>query len=191
MPDAPLASSTDASYTAALATAVTSASRMIDRYIGRWDNYFYPSTDAETRYYDAVGGKEMLIDECMSITSVSVAEDYDLSSYTDWTDGTDYLTFPYNSSPKFQIIIHPDSGKYKFPVYRKAVKVVGRFGGSLTVPEVVKRACKIQAVRYFMRAKQAYQDTGLSTELGQLLYTQELDPDVKLLLQGYWLGCMV
>lgn len=191
MPDAPLASSTDATYTAALATAVTAASRMIDRYIGRWDNYFLPSTDAETRYYDGVGGKEMMIDECMSLTSVSVAEDCDLDTYTAWTEDTDYLTFPYNATPKFQLVIHPDGGKYRFPVYRKAVKVIGRFGGSLTVPEVVKRACKIQAMRYFQRAKQAYQDTGVSVELGQLVYTKELDPDVKLLLQGYWLGCMV
>lgn len=191
MPDAPLYSSTDDAYSYAIGTAIVAASRLIDRYVGRWDNYFYPSTDAETRYYDGEGNKQQYIDECMSITSVAVAEDSNLSTYTSWTDGTDYLTFPYNQLPTFELIIHPDGGKFRFPLYRKAIRVVGIFGGSLTPPEEVKRACKIQAMRYFMRAKQSYQDTGVSPELGQLLYTQELDPDVKLLLRRYAIGCMV
>jgi hypothetical protein len=46
-------------------------------------------------------------------------------------------------------------------------------------------------MRWFMRAKQGYQDAGSSPELGQMFYTQELDPDVKKILHPYILENMV
>jgi hypothetical protein len=49
---------------------------------------------------------------------------------------------------------------------------------------VVALACRIQAVRWFMRAKQGYQDTGVQAEIGGLTFSKktELDPDIKQLL---------
>ena len=90
--------STDTSYDTLLGTYITAASRLIDRYVGGWDNYFYPSTDAETRYYDGQPGKELDIEPLLSLTSVSVSEyGYTAStSYTDWTENSDFYVWPYN-----------------------------------------------------------------------------------------------
>jgi hypothetical protein len=43
---------------------------------------------------------------------------------------------------------------------------------------LVKMATIAQTVRWFKRAEQAWQDSSASLSLGQLLYTQELDPEV-------------
>jgi len=79
---------------------ITAASRLIDREVGRRDGFFYPSTDAKTMYYNGSGDFEQKIDEFVSITTVSVAEQGGVAStsYTDWTENTDYVTLPYNAS---------------------------------------------------------------------------------------------
>lgn len=190
--DSPFSSSTDSAYLTSLADCITAASRMIDREVGRWDNYFYPSTDTETRYFDSDGGESLFIDECLSITSLSVSEYgyLDSTSYTLW-GSTEYFTFPYNKLPILELNIDPGGSKYYFPNARKAIKIIGIFGRSLTVPVEIKRACKIQATRWFMRAKQAYQDASMNQEMGTLLYAQQLDPDIKTILNPYKLENMV
>lgn len=200
MPDASISTTTDtdaiAKLDAAVGSFITSASRMIDRYIGKWANYFYPSTDAETRYFDGCRGAEQEIDEVVSITSVSVAESGGTGStdYTAW-GSTDYLEYPYNHSeiscPIYRLIIDRNGSKPGWYTYRKAVKVVGIFGYSTTPPADVKLACQIQAMRWYMRGKQAFQDSGVSANLGEMFYVQALDPDVKTLLWNYQIGGMV
>ena len=72
MPDSDL--DTLADYDAVLSEMITAASRLIDREVGGWPNYFdAPTTDA-TRYYDGNGEEELYIDPLVSLTSVSVAE---------------------------------------------------------------------------------------------------------------------
>ena len=64
------------------------------------------------------------------------------------------------------------------------MKIVGKPGYSASVPDVVALATRMQAVRWFMRAKQGYQDTGANVEIGQMTFKGklELDPDIKALL---------
>jgi hypothetical protein len=64
------------------------------------------------------------------------------------------------------------------------VRVTGVPGISATVPSVIARIAKIQVQRWYKRAQQGWQDAGASIELGQLMYTQELDPDIKVLLDA-------
>jgi hypothetical protein len=40
-------------------------------------------------------------------------------------------------------------------------------------------------MRWFMRAKQGYQDAGAIMELGQMTYVKELDPDVQKILRRW------
>ena len=40
-------------------------------------------------------------------------------------------------------------------------------------------------MRWFMRAKQSWQDTSVNATMGEMLYTQSLDPDVKEILKPY------
>jgi hypothetical protein len=177
---------------AEMAAFVTSASRLIDQEFGRWEGFFYPSTDTATYYYDGSGFAEQEIDEFASISQVSVSEQGSLTSsdYTDWTITTDYLTLPYNTTNKAKpinrlAITQYNGTKGGWYRYQKNIKVVGIAGYSTTPPDIIKQACKIQAVRWFMRAKGGYQDVTGSDETGRLFYKgqSELDGDVKLLLR--------
>lgn len=196
MPDSTLASTTDTTYDTAISNFITSASRLIDKEVGREPNWF-ASTDEQTRYFDGSGEVVQDIDECHTLTSVSVSESGETcsSGYTDWTLGTDFYVWPYNYSdlgiPFTRLIADFNGDGINFPRYRKAVKVVGQFGYSSTPPEDIKQACKIQAMRWFGRAKQMYQDASANANTGQLIYVKKLDPDVEELLLSYRIGNMV
>lgn len=186
-----LGSTTDTTYDALISSLITSASRAIDGYIGAEDDYFYPSSDAETRYYDGNGGNQIVIDNYVSITTLAVAESGGVSSsdYITWSS-SDWFDYPYNASAKGKpynriIVDIENGGKSYFPAWSKAVKVTGVFGYSATTPADVAQACKVMTLRYFMRAKNAFMDAGANPAIGQMFYITELDPDIKTLLSKY------
>ena len=182
-----LGSTTDTTYDALIQSLITSSSRLIDGYLGVDDNYFYPSTDTQTRYFDGNGEDELPIGSFISISTLQVAENG--TDYITWSS-TDYYFHPYNANlkgkPYERIVIDVENGsKSYFPAWRKAVKVTGIWGYSTTPPQDVAQACIIQTLRAFMRAKSAYQDAGMNPNMGQMFYVRELDPDVKILLNKY------
>ena len=188
VPDSPLFEMSDETYDEVLGAMLSAASRLIDKYVGGFENCFYPTTDAQTRYFDGNGEEGLWIDPLLTITTVSVSEGGGRSStsYTDWTLNTDYYAYPYNSTPYEKLLVDNDAGsKGNWGTTSKGVKITGVWGYALTPPADIKQACKIQAMRWFMRAKQGYQDAGASATLGQMIYAQELDPDVKMLLAPY------
>lgn len=184
----------EASYTStdypAMAGFVTTASRLIDREFGRWDGFFYPTTDEATYYYDGSGDRELEIDEFVSISAVAVSEQGSLTStdYTSWTLNTDYITKPYNASSKGRpinrlAVVEFNGTKPLWYAYQKAVRVTGIPGYSSTTPSVIEYATRIQAARWFMKAKQGWQDVGGNEAIGERHYVTELDPDVRRLLK--------
>lgn len=174
-------------YDAILAALVTRASRLLDRLTGRKPGAYYVNTDV-TLYFDGSGGREQWIEELAAApTSVSVAESGSVTTYTVWAS-TDYLLWPYNAldrgEPYLRLDVDSLNGtKATWTRYPKAVKVVGKFGYSATVPDDVKQAVIVQCARWWKRGQQAFQDTGAIVELGQLSYTKRLDPDVELLVE--------
>lgn len=175
-------------YDELLAVLATRASRLIDAHLKRAPGAFYVNTDA-TYYLDGSGSPQLWIPELATApTSVSVAESGITTSYTAWST-TDYLLWPYNAIAEGRPFLRIDTDLlngsktvwYKFP---RAVKIVGKLGFSATVPDEIKQAAIIQAVRLFKRGQQAFQDTGAIVELGQLKYTQKLDPDVAVILEA-------
>ena len=174
-----------------MASFVTVASRLIDAEMGREDGFFYPTTDEVTRYYDGSGEQDQPIDEFVSINAVGMSEQGRVGS-TDYTaiTGSDYYFSPYNYVSKalpITALVMDTLNNSQFGAwysYRKAVKVTGIAGYSLTPPAVVEQAVKIQACRWFMRAKQGWNDTGATVELGGMTFKgqTQLDPDVKALL---------
>lgn len=177
----------------AMENFVAVASRLIDREVGRWDGFFYPTTDTKTDYYDGTGGTEQDIDEYVSISSVAVAETggYASSDYTTWTENTDYLTYPYNatnrSKPIHKIVLTDyNNTKGEFFCAQRSVRIQGIPGYSTTAPDLVIQACKTQSIRWFLRAKQGWQDTGGNDELGKREHKgmAELDGDVRAMLWG-------
>lgn len=172
---------------------VTTASRLIDLEVGRWEGFFYPTTDEVTRYYTGSGEDSQEIDEFATITTVSVSENGGTAStdYTDW-GSTDYYVEPFNYStsgkPITRLAIDNYYGsKPGFYGYAKSIRIVGRPGYSTAPPAAIALATRIQAVRWFMRAKGGYQDVTGSDETGRLFYkgTAQLDGDVKLLLHPF------
>lgn len=194
--DGDLLPSTDISYDTFLALLATQASRAIDKYTGREDGAYAVTTDT-VRYFDGNGKLNLLVDEiCSTDITVEVAESGQIDhsfgttdgNYTTWSS-TEFTEFPYNAIAKGQPIteLHIDPvngskpGWYRYP---KAVRLTAYYGYSTSdnTPELIKKACLIQAVRWFKRSDQAFQDTGAIIELGQLVYTQELDPDIRAIL---------
>lgn len=184
-------------YDTALGGFITDASRAIDREMGRWDDFFCPS-GAETRYFDGNGSSELWINEFLSVSSLAVSEEGGLASsdYTTWA-ASDYILWPYNSLPYMAIIVDRRNGsKLYFDAYPKSVKITGVFGYSISPPRNVRRACSIQAVRWFQRAKQNWAETGAKADLGQVIVNvnqkdfigSKLDPDVAALLQPIKIG---
>lgn len=177
-----------------MATFVTAASRFIDRELGMWDGFFYPTTDSVVFYFDGSGDGEQYIDCFASISEVAVSEQGGLASsdYTVWSS-SDYIEFPYNHSAKGRPItklisdLWNQSTNVSFFRYPKSVRVTGQPGYSLTPPDTIALVTRIQAVRWFMRAKQGYQDTGANVNLGAMTFTTklELDPDIKQMLWSY------
>jgi len=173
-----------------MSSMVTVASRLIDREFGRWDGFFYPTTDTVDRYYDGSGYAEQDIDEFVSISAIAVSEagGVESSDYTAFSS-SDYFVEPYNytanGKPIRKVVIDTLNGSSKvFYRYRKSVKVSGIPGYSLTTPSLIEQAVKRQAIRWFMQAKQGYQDTGASASFGGMTFTMQsqFDPDIKKML---------
>ena len=183
----------------AMAGFVTVASRLIDADFGRRAGFFYPTTDSVSFYYDGSNAKCQTIDEFVSISAVAVAEQGGLSStdYTAWTLNTDYIVKPYNYAAMGKPInaleiVFFNGVKAAFYGWQKSVLVTGIPGYSLTPPDLIVQATKTQSIRWFLRAKQGWQDTGANSEFGKQQYKgmAELDSDVRAMLWALKLELM-
>ena len=169
---------TDSSDDTMLDAILAAVSRQIDQYTNR---RFYATT--ETRFYTARRVSDVIIDDCLSITTLATDADGDRVYEKTWS-ATDFDLYPYNATP-FTRVEATVKGAYLFPVnIAKGVKIIGSFGYSATVPEPVNRACLLQAARLYKRKDALFGVMG-SAEMGQLLVIPKMDPDVKLLLSGY------
>lgn len=135
---------------------------------------------------------------------------YTALSATDYTTFTGGVRFPdFNTLPKTALLMTPN-GNYRvftlgkgsvrdnFPtnmsqdtsdldsdiVITDTVRVTAVWGVTATPPQEIAEACYMLAARWWKRFESAMSDTLASGELGQLLYTQPIDPDVKFLLMN-------
>ena len=119
---------------------ISAAENYINNYTNRPEG-FETSTD-ETRYYDGNGLREIQIDHFTTITSVDILELQGDDSEFSLTEGADddYITFPYNESPKYKLILTLNSSPGSFFKGSKRIKVVADFGFSSTVPKDIELA---------------------------------------------------
>jgi len=177
------------SYDVLLDTLASRASRAIDRFTKRSAGA-YAVTENTTRSFSALWSNELDIGELAAPpTSVSIAEAGDPSDLTELAP-TDYYLLPYNAvvigRPYNFIVLDSLNGNFAaFPHFPNSVVVTGPFGYSTVVPDEIKQATLIQAIRWFKRGQQSYQDTGAITELGQLTYTKAIDPDVAMMIEYF------
>lgn len=193
LPESGLQSSTD--YDNSIAGLITAASRAIDNAVGRWANFFYPSTGV-TYLYDGNGLPELWIDEFIEIVSVKISEDGGVAS-SDYTTlgSSDYTAYPYTTlaartEPAIRLDMDTLNGGYTdWPAYRRSVKITGARGYSLIPPDDVKQACIMQVIRWFNLAKQTYQGAGGGAPTGSIP-TDTLDAPVRSLIWHYVVECM-
>lgn len=167
-----------------LEQVIQGVSRWIEKFTGR---RFYASS--ETRYYSALFGNVLSVDDLLSITTLSTDDDGDRTYETTWAS-TDYDLTPDNAvadaQPFTEIRCAPD-GEYSFPAgVKKGVKIVGSFGYCTiaNLPQDVREACLLQSERMYKRKDAPFGLAGADS-LGQMRLIVEFDPDVKALLYPF------
>ena len=159
---------------------VQAVSRKIDQYCRR---RFWVNSADETRYYNAVTNRVAIIDDCSTCTSVALDNTGNRASYTTLTLSTDYDLLPDNAAldsiPWNAIQLAPYS-TYRFNMYPKTIKVVGKFGWS-AIPDVVREACLLWSARIYARKDVRFGEAG-SPSVGVIAFIPEMDADVKALL---------
>jgi hypothetical protein len=194
------------------------ASLSINRLCGRPDG-FVALTTATARIYAGSGTGVQDIDECTEVTLVAVKESITDTTYTSWA-ATDWVAASgsiydpdFNTTPYTLLLTLPSgdyavftSGKYTtkegFPPDLDArnqrsrglptVQVTAKWGFATTCPTDIREAALMQATRWYQRYRAGMADTVANAELGQLLYRQQLDPDVaQILIAGGYKRQMV
>lgn len=165
----------------------TAASRRVDDALGVAPGSYKVTVD-EVRYFDGNGQARIWLAELATApTSIEMDLIGDQSTYT-LVPSTDYRMGPENAPglgqpyywAEIQTLASPTY--YFWYAYPRSIKVTGKFGWSTEVPPHVKQVTTIQAIRWFKRAQQAFDDVGAVTQLGQLRYVKGLDPDLEMLL---------
>lgn len=183
---------TDSIDNTLIETALSSASRMIDSYCSR---VFY-NMGTQSRFFAASDPYFCPIDDCISVTQVATAVTSNGNYDTIWTAPTagqnngDYQVEPLNAAYPTDGIISPITGiralwRYLFPTIggNALVKVTGTWGWD-TVPDPVIQACIIQSARIYKRNDSPTGVMGFG-DMGLIRVGTQLDPDVKVLLDGY------
>lgn len=164
---------------------ITEASRLVDRELG-WGDCHYAAGDAtpvaSARLFDTESGYEMEVDRCLQAAAAIAVDETASGVYVAWVINTDYLLWPYNELYFTRVVIKTGASKV-FTTGQQLLQVTGKWGGTTSPPDVIKLATIITVARWFKRGMQAFQDTGAVIDVGQLVYTKALDPDVKEMLR--------
>ncbi len=206
LPDLP---SLSANYTTLITRLIPAASRAIDKFTKRDVGAYYVDTDVTLFFgggnrrsgnypYDygvsaGISGIDLRIEEIATDPTsiyVSLTGSLDPAKYT-LLATTDYIMGPDNAlsqgKPYNLVTVDVLNGNHAyFPTYRRAIKITGKFGYSLTVPDAIKQTCIMQVGRWFNRAKQAYQGSHSVTQGDQTIsHVDKLDTDLEKLLRSY------
>jgi hypothetical protein len=130
----------DSSMSSQLTQWITAAQLYIDKYTGKVGGF--DASVASAKYYDGNGKSEIDIDEFISLSSVQLLE-LD-SDDVEWTlvEGKteDFITYPYNTTPKYRLTLMPGSQIGAFYEGKKRIKVTGIWGNSTVVPADIELA---------------------------------------------------
>jgi hypothetical protein len=168
-----------------LQSVLDATDALIDLYCDRKQGF---GTATETRYYNAQAWDYVLIDDLVSVTTLTTDDLGDGTYSTSWTINTDYNLSPPNAAldgwPYTQIdasVTYPKN--FPYDIYR-GVKVVGVFGWP-AVPQAVKQAALIQAGAVWSSRTSPFGVIG-SADLGGILrQTRALHPEAQVLLESF------
>ena len=158
---------------------IEGASRVIDNQTRRT---FYARS--ETRYYDVPNGDELdLDDDLISIAKLTNGDG------TEITAG-DYLTKPYNDSPKYAVKIKNGSDvAFEFDSSNNgemAISISGSWGWSSSTPLDIREAClEIATDYYHKRFGQNMNAETTITPSGVLITPKDIPASARSILQKY------
>lgn len=188
----------DAADDAALALAITAASRSIDSATGRQFGKVDAESEPITRVYGPTsrGRSAVVIDDLMDSADLVVrVDEVGEGTYGDplVLDGASgFRLYPWNAPEDgrpWTMLVAADG--VHWPTRERAVQVTARWGWA-EVPAEVRQACLIQASRIFRRKDAPFGIAG-SPEMGsEMRLLSKLDPDVAVLVAGLkrWWGAV-
>ena len=169
-------------YNGILLDIITAVTSEIDNYCNR----SFALTSA-TRYFDGVGDN-LIVDDLVSVTTFKLDTGGDGVWETTLTEGTDFLLYPYNTSPKWLVKLTDDSTASDFATgKRKGVEIVGVWGYA-TVPDPIRQAAMMQVCRLFRLSQGGYGTEIGTPEIGTQTIYQGLPSDAKRMLAAYVRG---
>lgn len=162
--------------------AIEAVSREIDNDTHR---RFFTTANDEVRYYHSEDGQALFTEDILSITELASDTAGNRTYSTVWA-ATDYDKLPDNAvlnGKPYTYLMTAPNGRYNFAASRRGNRITGKFGYSTTAPAVVHEACLIQSARIFKRKDSPLGVMG-SPDTGYVRLKDELDPDVKRMLNG-------
>jgi hypothetical protein len=164
---------------ALLALFIAAATIDIENYCGR----SFASTSA-TRYFDGVDDN-LIVDDLVTVTTLKLDPGGDGVWETTLTEGTDFVLYPYNASPKWLVKLTDDSTASDLAAgVTKGVEIAGTWGYA-TVPEPVKLAALMQVCRLYRLSQSGYGTEVGTPEIGTATVYQGLPSDAKRMLAAY------
>lgn len=175
--------------------AINGASRQIDAICGR---HFYQDDTVQTRFYTPVNALYLDVDDISVTTGLVVKlDDNDDGTYEKTlTLNTDFFLEPVNPDIVAKVsstiyyepytslrILDTRSSERFDPTILKHVEITAKFGFSY-IPEAIKQATLIQALRLFKRKDAPFNILG-NEQTGQIELFNKFDPDAKELIKGY------
>ena len=178
-----------------LENAIEGASRLIDKICGR---KFWIDSTAIEKLYTPINEFFVIVDDIATTTGLVVKTDDndDGTHETTLTINTDFILLPSNPehigasdgtdyyAPQNEIrILSTRSSKRFDPMVIQNVKVEAKFGFAV-VPDAIKQATFIQALRFFKRKDTPFNVFG-NEQTGQQELFSKIDPDAMQLIKGF------
>lgn len=121
----------DSSFSSRIIEWAESVDKYIDNYTGKSF-----SEISESRYFDGSGSRELDVDDFVSISEVLILnyEDDDTMYALSEGKGNDYVTFPYNETPKYRLILTPASTIGGWLKGDRRIKITATWGHQSSIP---------------------------------------------------------
>ncbi len=205
-------SSTDASRDTVLTSMLDAAKELIDNLLNHPDGFtaltvatarYFPGSGKPYQWIDecveisSVAVKDSATDTTYTAWTTPTTN---LAGNGDWIAFTGHPDYPkFNVLPYCGIMVDANGSYSVFTTgmfttrggFRPSsdvgrntptVKVTAKWGYSVTAPTLIKEANIAQASRWYKKAQSAWADTLANVEMGELMFSKKLDPDIETML---------
>lgn len=129
----------DSSFSSQITDWINAVELYINNYTGIEDGF---ESASSIKYFNGNNEREIIIDKCTEITTIEVLEADGGDVEWTLTEGmeSDYITFPYNKTPIFKLILRPSAQIGSWYKGNKRIKITAHWGQSSSVPKDIELA---------------------------------------------------